>query len=276
MIFKFIKSYFRGLGVRGIINWIFVCVIVFTGIRACKKEKEYKQRISELTEVKIKPETPAIRQAKEISREVDTVGREKVVFRLSEPLIQMITDNSKVDSIAKIAGTQSKQIAAITQINGSLEKQNTDLRRAIDILENGKTDTVFRYSDPWFSAEGFRKNDTVFTLRNITANMSVNKIDHNKKKYWLFGENQNLSTVYYESPYARVDGMQTLTIRQPEPKFKVNVNFGGKYLHTPKQVLIGPSVRLGIGRVGINGGYYINPGGSIGNTVWYGADYSIY
>lgn len=240
------------------------------------KNHELEDKLNSINSVKPLPKTEAIKEAEEIARELDTAGREKVVYRLSKPIIEKIEDNAKLDSIAKIANTQASKISAVTQINGQLSKENTDLKRVIAMLENGDKDTVFRYSDQWFSAEGFRKNDTIFSLRNITADISVNKIDHSRKKNWLIGRNENVSTVYFNSPYARVNGLSTMTIKQKEPLVDFKVKAEGKYLHGPKELLIGPKLQLKIGRFGLSGGYYLNPGGKLGNTVWYGGEYSIY
>lgn len=277
MIFNSIKTYFKRLGFSGICWWLVFILMGVALIRACYKEVGYRHKIESLTSVKPKPKSDIIKQAEEIGRKMDEEGKEKVIYELAEPIIEKIVDNQKLDSLAKENNIKSKEITAVTQIAGTLRKENTDLQRRVSELSNGRKDTSFIYSDRWFSAEGVRTNDSVFTLRNISANVGVEKIDHTRKKYWLFGRNEDLSTVYYSSPYIRVDGLSTLRIKKKDPLLNFSVDVDAKYLHAPQEVLIGPSVGLDIGRFGVQGGYYLNPGkGNVGNTLWYGLRYKVF
>lgn len=274
------KDYVSGLGVMGWIRIILFVFLVSLLIYQCGKTVKYERILKDTHAVKIVPKTPITIQAEEINREVNKKGQDVVTFEQAEPIIKFIEiaveDNARVDSVLKLANVEKNKVVSLTSINGSLLKENTDLKREVQVLASGSKDTVFRYSDPWFSAEGFRKNDTVFTLRNITANLSVNKIDHQKKKFWFFGQNQNLSTVYFESPYARVNGLEALSVKQSEPFLGFNIDLEGKYLHLQKEVLVGPRMGVKFGRVTVNGGYYLNPGGKIGNGLWYGAAWKVY
>lgn len=277
MIFNSIKNYFSKLGFSGICWWVVFVIMGFALIRACHKEQVYKSTIKSLSTVKPEPKSDIIKQAEEISRKTNEDGKESVIYELAEPIIKEIVDNTKLDSLAKDNNIKAKEITAYTSIAGTLKKENTDLLRRISELSSGKKDTSFVYEDRWFSAEGFRSNDSVFTLRNIVANVGVEKIDHIRKKYWLFGRNEDLSTVYYSSPYIRVDGLSTLRIKKKDPLLNFSVDVDAKYLHAPQEVLIGPSVGLDIGRFGVQGGYYLNPGkGDVGNTLWYGLRYKVF
>ena len=276
MIFNVIKAYFRNLGFRGVLNWIVFIILVISVVRSCYVKREYQDKIDSLSKVQPLPKTPVVKEAEEISKKVDSLGRETVIYRQAEPIIQKITDNAKLDSIAQVAGARAEKITAITQIAGTLEKENTDLKRIIAKLNDGKQETVFRYSDAWLSMEGINRGDTTFRIRNLMANVNVTKVDWSQKKLWGFGRNENRASITFDSPYVRVNGLQTMQLRQKEPLIDFNVEVEGKYLHTPQQILIGPKVGLDIGRVKIGAGYYLNPGGNIGNTLWYGAGYKIY
>lgn len=277
MIADVIKAYFKNLGFIGICWWIVFCLMAWGLIRACHKERDYEAKIEELTSIKPKPKSDIVKEAEEIDRKVNEEGVEKVTFDLAEPIIKEIIDNEKLDSLTKDNNIKAKELSSYTKITGTLSKENTDLRKLISELSNGKRDTSFFYSDKWLSIEGFKKNDSVFTLRNITSNVSVDKIDHTRKKYWFFGRNEDLSTVYYLSPYIRVDGLSTLRIKKKDNFFDLNIDVEAKYLHAPQEVLIGPNVGLNFGRIGVQGGYYLNPGdGKIGNTLWYGLKYKVF
>lgn len=276
MIFNIIKAYFRSLGFRGILNWIFFAVLMVGIVRSCHVKREYQNKIDSLTSVKAIPETQILKEAKEISKKSDSLGRETVIYKQAEPIIQKIIDNVKLDSIALVAGARADKITAITQIAGTLEKENTDLKRIIAKLNNGKQETVFRYSDAWLSVEGVNRGDTTFRIRNFMANVNVTKVDWSQKKLWVFGRNENRASITFDSPYVRVNGLQTMQLKQKEPLIDFNVEFEGKYLHTPQQILIGPKVGLDVGRFKIGAGYLLNPGGNIGNTLWYGASWKVY
>lgn len=276
MIFNVIKAYFRNLGFRGVLSWIVFIILVVSVVRSCYVKREYQDKIDSLSNVEPLPKTLVVKEAEEISKKVDSLGRETVIYRQAEPIIQKITDNANLDSIAQVAGARAEKITAITQIAGTLEKENTDLKRIIANLNDGKQETVFRYSDAWLSMEGVNRGDTTFRIKNLMANVNVTKVDWSQKKLWGFGRNENRASITFDSPYVRVNGLQTMQLKQKEPLIDFNVEVEGKYLHTPQQILIGPKVGLDVGRFRLGAGYYLNPGGNIGNTFIYTGGYKIY
>lgn len=275
-LFDIIKGYFSGLNWRGWAHLIIIGVLAWALIKGCNREREYENRIEELTKVKPKPPTATTRQAEKIAEKVNQEGQVLTTFKEAEPIIKMIEDNTKADSLAKVAEAERSKVTAITVINASLSKENTDLKRQISAAAGGGWDTAWRYRDRWLSFDATRPSDTVFRIENFTADASVNKVDFDRKRYWFVGRNENMATVWFESPYVKVNGLETLKIQRKEPVVDFKVYMDGKFLHNQKEVLIGPRVRFNIGRFGINGGYYLNPGGKVGNTPWYGVDWKIY
>lgn len=267
-------AYIKNMSWRAVFNWIVAVVCAVSIYRTCTAKRKY----AELLKNPPKPPaaTPAIQEAEEIARGADSLGVEKVVYRLSEPIVKKITDNSRVDSFARVAGIKDEQISGLTRIKARYEKENTDLKRIIEELENGKKDTSWRYVDPWLTIDAYRPSDTVFRIKRMIADASVNRVDHDRKKYWLFGRTENLSTVWFDSPYIRVGGMETLRIKQKEPVFDVNLSVEGRYMQGIKEPFVGPKASIRIGRFNLQGGYLLNPGGRTGNTVWYGGEYTIY
>lgn len=271
-----IRERFNKITWKGWVNIGVLCLMLYAIGKNFMKEREYTALLEATSKVKPKPQTDALQQAEEIARDVNRKGQETVIYETADPIIKKIVDMTKVDSISKIADVDRRKVAAITAIAGELTKENTDLKRVIQSLPNGNQDTVWRYMDPFLTIEGRYKGDTTFRASKIWADASVNKVDHSRKKYWLFGKTQNLSSVWFNSPYIKPMGLETMVIKQPEPFFDINVNAEGKFLHNANELLIGPKVRVKLGRVGISGGYYLNPGGKIGNSPWYGLDYTIY
>lgn len=271
-----IKNYFATLSWRGWAHVLIIALLGFALVKSCAQNISDEQRIKELTQVKPKPVTATTKEAEKIAEKVTKEGKTVTTFKEAERIIKVIENNTKADSIARLAEIDRKKVTALTVINGTLSKENTDLKRELVLSANGKTDTFFRYSDQWLSAEGYRKNDTVFTLRNIRTDVSINKIDHTRKKYWLVGRNEELTTLYYNSPYAKVNGLSTYKLQQKDPFLNIDLKVEGKYFPERNNILIGPKLRIGLGRVGINGGYYLNPRGTLGNGVWYGVDWKVY
>lgn len=273
------KGYLKGLNWRGWLHITIIIVLCTALVKSCYQNHKSEERIEQLSKVKPVPSTGTTQQAELIAEKVSKEGKTAATFREAEPIIKMIEDNSKADSIAKLAEVEKSKVNALTVIKGSLEAENIELKRRLsagDTSPSGKREARFVHTDPYLSIEGVQRSDSMFVLTRLVADASVNKIDFSKKKYWVFGKNEQLTTIYYNSPYIRVNGLETLKIKQKEPFFDVKVNIEGKYLHTDREVLIGPKIRLGLGRVGITGGYYVNPGGRLGQGFWYGADYSIY
>lgn len=270
-----IRSYIRGLGWRGWLHWLIIAILAFALIRGCFRERAYEQRIEQLSSVKPKPETGTTKQAEKIAERVNKEGQTITIYKEAEPITKMIEDKSKADSLLKVAEVERGKTTALTTINGTLSKENTELRRQIQTLESGKLDTSWAYRDRYLTLIGDRPSDTVFRIRNLTADASVNRVEHERRKFWLFGRNENLSTVWFNSPYIKVDGMETLKIKQRDPLVDFKFYLDGKYLHNPGEVLIGPKVKLNIGRVGLQGGYYLNPGGGLSGP-WYGVEWKVY
>lgn len=269
-----IINYLKNLGVRGVINWVLFILLIVVAIMRCSDKQEYKKKIDEMAKQQPLPKTELVKEAERISDRVDKEGREIVIWKESEPIIRKIEDSAKVDSIAKIADVRAEKIRSIEKITASLSAENVALKETIRELANGTKDTVWEYKDKWITNTVFLRDTGVFS--NIWVDASVSKVEHDRKKYWLFGRNESLSTIWYDSPYIRQSGFESLRIKQKDPLFDFNIKVEGRYLHTPQEVLIGPKIHFSIGRFGISGGYMLNPSGTIGNTAWYGADYKVY
>jgi len=50
---SFIKSYFKGLGIRGIINWILLILLIVVAVKRCSENADYKRTIKKQTVKKI-------------------------------------------------------------------------------------------------------------------------------------------------------------------------------------------------------------------------------
>lgn len=267
-----LKNYFRSLGLRGIINWILFLILIFVALKSCWEKNQYESKLRDLSKTKPVPETPITQEAKKIGEMVDSLGRTTVIYLESEPIIQKITDNTQLDSIAKIANTRAEKINSITQINGTLQKENTDLKKTINTLANGRKDTSFRYQDQWLSIEGSHKDDSTFTLKNILANVNVSKVDFTEKKYWVFGRNENRTAITFDSPYVTVGGLKTLNIKTKEPFFGIDITpradfyFDGKDNNSLHIMPLNTDVKLGRFNIGAGAGVAIRDGDKYNNS----------
>lgn len=271
---SFIKNYFSNLGFRGIINWIFLIVLVVFSVKRCVEKDAYERKIRELTETRPKPETEIVKEAEEISKRVDEEGREVVIWKESAPIIEMIENTDKVDSLAKIADVRLDRIKSIESVNASLSTENNHLKEIIRENELGIKDTVYQFKDKWLVNTVYKRDTGLFS--DVWVDASVNKIEHTRKKYWFFGENENLTTIFYSSPYIRQSGYEYLRVKQKDPVFDFGIELEGRYMFDSDNLLIGPKANIRIGRFNINGGYSLNPRGNIGSGPWLGGGYKVY
>lgn len=278
-ILKFLKEQILPSSWRGYVNVFVFVVLVVALAKTCYKEHKLNVLIKESSSLKPAPNTPATDKAEEISRLINSLGKEETTYRVAEPIIKNMVSYAKVDSFAKLLDIERKNIKGYTEINGSLSKENLTLKRSLGTLSDELgalvSDTSWTYTDPWLAIQA-RKQDSNFVINKIWADASVSKVDHSHKKFWVFGRNETRATVYFNSPYVKVNGLNTLRIKEPSPFVDLEVKVGAHYLQDKQQLLMGPSVRLGLGRVGVTGGYYINPAGKIGNSFWYGVDWKLY
>lgn len=274
-IFNTIRGFIFPITVRSLINTVIIVVLAVAVVKQCNKACLYENTISELKAAQDKNKletTPAIKQAEEIKREVDTAGRERVVYRMSDPIIKKIEDRSKIDSISRELNIEKNKVKSIDNIRASLKAENLELKH---IISEGLKDTSkWEYRDKWL-VNTIYKIDTSYRA-NVWVDASVNKVEYDYKKYWLLGSNESRAKIWFNSPYIKPESFEYYRIKQKEPFLDLNLLIEGKYIHSQKELLIGPKIKLELGRLGISGGYYLNPGGSLGNGVWYGADWKVY
>lgn len=263
----------KALPWKGGFNLIVAIVCAVAILRTCAAERRYAKLLKERPPVEV---TPVMVEAEELSRTADSLGREKVVYLLSDPIIKYI-ENSKADSFAKEAEVDKNRITAMSKLNARLARENLDMRREIgNLLDSLSPDTIWRYRDRWLSFNASIPNDSVIRVTDLTMDVSVNRVDHNRKKRWLFGTTENLSTVWFDNPHIEIEGLETLRIQRGEPKTEFNLSVDSRVLVRPSEFQIGPKASLRLGRFRVNGGYHVNTRGSDKNTLWYGGEYILY
>ena len=275
IILNKVWNYLKTISVLGALRTIAFIIMAIYIINSCQRDRRLSD-ISNTNNNKVTPKSDVIQEAEEIEREVDTAGRERVVYRLSKPIIEKIEDKTRADSLLRELDIEKSKVKAISQVTGNLQKENTELKRTVAVLADGRKDTSYSYTDKWLQLSGVRRADSTIIISKIFANADIDRVDHTRKKNWFWGRNEDVATISYASPYISVNGLKTYTLKQKEPLVDFKIKAEGKYLHGPKELLIGPKLQLKIGRFQINSGYYLNPGGKLGNTVWYGGEYSIY
>lgn len=271
-----ISNYFKNITLRGIFNWVLIGVIVFFVIKDCKRKQDQEKKLTSVEERLSNGKTTKTSiEAAKIAKEANQKGDTVTIYERAEPIIKTLElrfeDKQKVDSLLKINNIKEKNLQSITTLYAEASAKNLKLSK---IIQEGSTDTVWTYRDKYITNTISRK-DTMF-VSDIWLDATVSKIDYNKKKYWFFGENENLSKVWFNSPYIKPAGMDYLEVKQKEKLVDVNLSVGTQYMHSQKELFTGPKINLKIGRFYLNGGYYLNPGGKIGNTFIYGVDYKVY
>lgn len=274
-VLKSIWNYLKTVSILGVLRTVLFIAMAFYIVSTCQRDRRLSN-IAKTNNTSVAPKTEVVQEAEEIAREVDTVGRERVVYRLSKPIIEKIEDKTKTDSLLKELDIEKSKVKAISQVTGNLQKENTELKRTVAVLADGRKDTSYSYTDKWLQLSGVRRADSTIIISKIFANADIDRVDHTRKKNWFWGRNEDVATISYASPYISVNGLKTYTLKQKEPLLDFKIKAEGKYLHGPKELLIGPKLQLRLGRFTIGSGYYINPGGNLGNTIWYGGEYSIY
>lgn len=215
-----LKGLIKNISILGVLRFIVIVLAFLYVWDRCSGYDHSKDRVV------VKPIPPAsevIKEAEEIDRAVSDSGRERVVFKMAEPIIQKIEDKTKEDSLLKVLNIERGKVKQISQIAGSLEAENLVLKRDIKTIIDGSKDTSYSYADNWISLTGLRRKDSVTTIEKIWANTNVDQVVHERKKSWFFGATEDVATISYESPYITVNGLKTYTLKKKEPFFDVTL-----------------------------------------------------
>lgn len=268
-----ILNYFKNISIQGVINWVLFAVVVFFIVKDCKREHEDRSKLEEVKSAKTE-ETKISIAAKEIAKEANQKGDTVVIYKRAEPIIKTlelrVEDKKRVDSLLKVNNIKESKLQSLATLYSEAVATNLKLTKEVS---NNKG-TVWTYRDKYLVNTIYKK-DTSF-MSDVWLDVTTNHIDYSRKKNWFFGQDENLTKVFFNSPYLRSTGLDYLEIKQKERPVDLQIKIDGKYMHQQKEMLIGPKIQLRLGRFGINGGYYLNPGGRFGNTVWYGGEYKIY
>lgn len=262
------KAFYALGGLKGLAILLIALLISFFLVKSCVRD-----RIDDL----IPKEKPIVEkkdlEARKVDEKKDNDGRAITDYEPSNPIKNWEEihdrDKNKIDSLLKVVDLERKKVKSITAINAQLKEEGLILKKKI--TERG---VEHEYKDRWLTNTIYQIDSIYYSDLEIDA--SVNKVDYNYKKYWVFGRNTTRSKVWFNNPHIKSTGLEYVTVEQKEPFLGIGLDLEGKYLHESKEILIGPKIDLKIGRFNINGGYYLNPGGKVGNTFWYGGGYKIY
>lgn len=267
-----IKNYFRNMTLSGVFTWLLLGLVAFLIIKDCNREAEHKRDLQNAMNDKNKT-TPTSLEAEKIAEEANEKGDTVVIFEKADPIIKTlelkVEDQRKVDSLARINNIKEGKIQQLSVIVAEANAKN--IRLTQQLANNGK-DTMWVFKDKYLTNTIYRK-DTAF-MSDIWLDATVSKIDYSEKKNWFSGANSNMAKVWFNSPYIKPMGLDNLEIVQKEKFFDWGVDVEGRFMHTDKQLLIGPKANIKLGRFNIVGGYGLNTGTGKGQ-VWYGGEWRV-
>lgn len=192
---------------------ILIIIVAFLSFKSCGLSEDLHER----------PITPTSIAAEEVSRQVDEYGAERVIYKEAEPIIRMMMNNAKVDSVIQIVGIRNQQLKAYSQINASIVAENVSLKKKV-----GK-DTVYIFKDKWLDLT-FRQDKDSATF-DMVYSLELNDINYFKKKN-IFSKKIGYHEIWSPDPRVKINGVDKLRIASPlrnSITFDLRTDYNFKY-----------------------------------------------
>lgn len=199
-------------------------------------------------------------EAEIISRKIDKEGIEHVTIEATKnvlplPLVKntVVVGAGILDTTALAIGILKNQVKELLVINSTLKAENLKAREE---TRNGQR--YLSYSDKTLGIS-YRPPLTTDTSDRGTLNLdyynSQVSVTQYWKRKWFLGSKKGYIDISTNDIRNTINGVKQLTVEQKQPSFGLRIQGSFNYMPSKGDYGIGPSMRVDIGRLSLNGNY---------------------
>lgn len=209
-----------------------------------------------------------ITEAKEIERNVDEKGIEKVLFDITGNIatVAQIQSNEAtkgiIDTTAMALDIRTKQLKQILVVNSTLEAENLKLRKQVDA--NNRPYYTYKGNglDLKFSPPYNELDTNDQGTADFRANVKI-KATQYWKRNWFLGSKKSILAVTSDMPeFFKINGADYVEFEQKQPALGLRLQANGSYNVSTGEITYGPALRVDLGRLSIQGRYSRFPSNS--------------
>ncbi|WP_448104751.1 hypothetical protein [Pedobacter panaciterrae] len=232
----------------------------------------------EIISFRKKTETQAkqvLTEAKELDRKVNEKGAETVLFNVTDnhaPANNYGKDTDikgVIDTAALALEISNNKLKEVLVVNANLQAKNIQLQEELDSTKrkyytwagNGLT---LKFTPPY---------DANAATADINGSIGLTAALGYKKK-WLFGKEQTLLSISSDNPFIKIGKVNYIGFDRYPNKFGLRLQASANYNPQTSSIGFGPSARLDIDRLSIQGNYAWYPDSEQWNPSIY-ANYDI-
>ncbi len=189
-------------------------------------------------------------EAKEISKEVGKNGLTHTIYKMVKEIDQSKVDRLNADLLdtLKVLGIARERLKQILAVNANLEIKNQKLERKVTALA-----TTYTHNDDHFN---LFVSVPVDSSQSATFNLSYDAdlitTQYNKRRWWIFGENQ--IDIYSNDPRFTIRGLRALTVKPRNSSSAVQLQSKVGY-NKYNGFFVGPAVRVKLGKFELESDY---------------------
>lgn len=189
-------------------------------------------------------------EAEEVSRQVDSLGSERVIYKEAKSIIELIElkveDKAKVDSLLSLLNIERKQLKEVRTVYAEVKQDNIRLRRK---------DSTYFFNDKNLSLSFTPKSDSL-SLGSFAYNLDLHNVQYWKRS-WFLGKKEPYIEVWSPDKRVSINGLDRVAIKQKTPIMNIGAGVVGNYTH--EGLSYGAGASVGVRRFAVKGEYLYYP-----------------
>lgn len=197
-----------------------------------------------------------ITEAKEINRKVNEKGTETVLFDVTDnhapaDVGSKNTDiKGVIDTAAMALDIRDQQLKEIMVVNATLVAKNIQLKEELDSTKR----KFYTWAGNGLNLKFTPPYDTNAAIADINGSIGLTAALGYKKK-WFLGKEQTLLSITSDNPFIKIGKVNYIGFEHDPNKFGLRLQVASNYNPHIGSLGFGPSARLDIGRLSIQGNY---------------------
>lgn len=242
---------------KNIKHYIIYAVLLAGVVFLCLKLFKTKDELAEIQKARASVVAQVQTEAKEIARKVNEKGVETVLYDITgnkvtaEQAASTVGTKGIIDTTAMALDIRTKQLKQVLVIKSTLEAENLQLKRKLDVSQR----PYYTYTGNGLDLKFTPPNEVdTFARAEFTANVNI-KATQYWKRNWFLGSKKSILAVTSDNPMFKINGADYIEVEQKQPTFGLRIQANTSYSFDSGLVGYGPAVRFDVGRFSFQGRY---------------------